>query len=94
MKYKITPTEKRVLKETLAHYRAWNDEKFLSQVMESNRMTATERWQAYQDLFELAIKIHPQSSRAEQLYEMHEWSDYLNRIRRFEKRRQALAKST
>ncbi len=85
--------DKRLLRETLARYRAWNEDKFVSQVAQSEKMTPEERWMAYQDMYTFSVAIRPKTNIAEQLYTMHEWKEYLARIRRFESWRQRHGKT-
>ena len=85
--------DKKAAQEMRAHYRAWSEQKFLSQVLQSAQMTAKERWEAYQDLYMFVSKNRRGASQAEQVYVMSEWKEYLDRIQRFEQRRRQRGKA-
>jgi len=78
-----------VLKETLAHYRAWNEAEFVDQVRNAGKKTPDEKWREYQALFAFGLMIKPDSSPAMQRQSAREWQVYLDRIQCFEARRQS-----
>ena len=86
--------DKKTLKERQAYYRAWNEDKFMRQVLQSARMTAKERWEAYQDLYDFVFRTRRRrASYFEQVYVMNEWKEYLDRIQRFEQKKRQHGKT-
>ena len=77
--------DKKQLQEMLAHYQAWNESKFATQVLQRGQSTPEQKWQAYQDLYAFAMQIKSGASLWEQVSTMEEWAFYLDQIRRFEK---------
>ncbi|MBI5302749.1 MAG: hypothetical protein HY868_11470 [Chloroflexi bacterium] len=79
--------DQQVWRAALAYYQAWNEEKFVTQVLQRGRYTTDEKWQMYQDLYEQAMRIKSRSSLTELLHHAQELEEYYTQIQKFEKRR-------
>ncbi|MDZ7260956.1 MAG: hypothetical protein ONB05_02395 [candidate division KSB1 bacterium] len=86
--------DKTVLREALAHYRAWNEAKFVEAVLTAGQKTPAEKWQEYQDLFAFGRLLKPEPSLWEQKWRAEEWATYYERIRRFEEWRRQRGTTT
>lgn len=87
------PIDRKALRETLAQYRAWNEDKFLRQVLQDRQKTPAEKWREYQDMYDFVARIKPEPSVWEQESAMEEWATYFERIRRFEEWRRRRGKT-
>jgi len=86
--------DKAVWREAMAHYRAWNEAKFLEQLLTAGQKTPAEKWREYQDLMSLCWKLKPELSLWEQQRVTEEWRAYYTSILRFEEWRRGRAKAT
>ena len=79
--------DKALLREAIAHYRAWNEAEFADRVQRAGEQTLAEKWRAYLDLMIFCWRVNPESSVWEQKQTIKEWETYYTRMRRFEERR-------
>lgn len=79
--------DKTLLREALAHYRAWNEAEFTDRVRHAGERTLEEKWRAYLDLMAFCWRINPEASEWEQRRSAEEWEAYYAKMRRFEARR-------
>jgi hypothetical protein len=86
--------DKAIWREAIAHYRAWNEAKFIEQLLTAGQKTPAEKWREYQDLFAFGRQIKPEPSRWEQKQTAGAWATYYARIRRFERWRQQYGRTT
>ena len=86
------PIDKKLLQETLAHYQVWNEQKFVSQVLERGQYTPQSKWRMYKDMFAFALLAKPESSWGEQILTAEEWENYFEKIKRFETHRHQFRK--
>ena len=86
--------DRTIWREALAQYRAWNEAKFVEQVLSAGQKTPAERWREYQELMSLCWKLKPEPSLWEQQRTAEEWEAYYASIRRFEEWRQGRGKET
>ena len=86
--------DKALWHEALAHYRAWNETKFIDRVQRAGEQSLAEKWHAYLDLMAFCWRINPQPSEWEQRQSINEWEAYYARMRRFEERRHGRGTAT
>lgn len=80
--------DRTIWREAMAHYRAWNEAKFVEQVLTAGQKTPAERWREYHDLFAFGRRIKSEPSLWEQKQVADAWTTYYERIQRFEQWRQ------
>lgn len=86
--------DKNIWREAIAQYRAWNETKFVEQVLIAGQKSPAERWREYQALMSLCWKLKPGQSPWEQQRIAEEWEAYYASIRRFEEWRPGRGKGT
>jgi hypothetical protein len=79
--------DKALLREALAHYRAWNEAEFADRVRRAGEQTLAEKWRAFLDLMTFCWRASPKASEWEQRRTVEEWKAYYAKMRRFEERR-------
>jgi hypothetical protein len=80
--------DKAIWREAIAHYRAWNEAKFIEQLLTAGQKTPAEKWREYQDLFAFGRQIKPEPSLWEQKQTAGAWATYYARIQQLERWRQ------
>lgn len=86
--------DKNIWREAIAQYRAWNEAKFVEQVLSAGQKSPAERWREYQALMPLCWKLKPKQSPWEQQRITEEWEAYYASMRRFEEWRREHGKGT
>ncbi|MBC8248913.1 MAG: hypothetical protein H8E90_04490 [Anaerolineales bacterium] len=84
--------DKIIWREAIAQYRAWNDAKFVEQVLSAGQKSPAEKWREYQALMSLCWKLKPEQSPWEQRRIAEEWEVYYASMRRFEEWRRGRGK--
>jgi hypothetical protein len=79
--------DKKLLREALAHYRAWNEAEFADRVRHAGERTLEEKWRAYLDLTAFCRRVNPEASEWEQRRTAEAWDAYYARMQLFEERR-------
>jgi hypothetical protein len=79
--------DKALLREVLAHYRAWNKDVFMDRVLRAGEQTPAEKWRTYQELMSFGLKIRPTPSIWQQWRTIEDWETYYARIKKFEEKR-------
>jgi hypothetical protein len=80
--------DKNIVREAIAQYEAWNEAKFVDQVLSAGQKSPAEKWREYQTLMSLCWKLKPEQSPWEQQRIAEEWEAYHTLMRRFEEWRQ------
>ncbi|MBN1975802.1 MAG: hypothetical protein JW918_00240 [Anaerolineae bacterium] len=86
--------DKELLREALAHYRAWNEAEFADRVRHAGERTLEEKWRIFLDLFAFGKRIRPTPSEYAQRQEVETLQVYYDRLRRFEEKRLSRERST
>jgi hypothetical protein len=86
--------DKTIWREAMAQYRAWNEAKFVEQVLTAGQKTPAEKWREYQELMSLCWRLKLKLSRWEQQRIAEEWEAYYAAIQQFEARRRACGEGT
>jgi hypothetical protein len=81
-------------REAMAQYRAWNEAKFVEQVLTAGQKTPAQKWREYQDLFAFGRRIKPEPSLWEQKQVADAWARYYERIQRLERWRRGRGRTT
>jgi hypothetical protein len=79
--------DKNVLRETLAHYRAWNEAEFVDRVRRAGQKSHKQRWREYLVLMEFGLQVRPVPSKNQQRRKVEALERYYRLIQQFEKRR-------
>lgn len=86
--------DKTIWREAIAQYRAWNEAKFVEQVLTAGQKTPAQKWREYQDLFAFGRWIKPEPSLWEQKQIANAWARYYECLWQFEQWRQQRGRTT
>ncbi len=76
--------DKTVWQNALKHYKAWNEAKFVHEVLTAGQKSPEERWHIFLDMVSFGSKIKPEPSLWQQKRKAEELATYIKRIKRFE----------
>ncbi len=79
--------DKKVWREAVEEYRAWNEAEFAYRVRHAGEKTDEEKWREYCDLLNFGTKIKPRPSEHERRSKLEMWQRYLEQMQLFEARR-------
>lgn len=85
--------DKAAWKETLAHYRAWNEAEFLERIQNAGKKTPAQKWWEFLAIMEFGLMIKSQPSEHEHRQKIEMLNQYYERIKYFEKRRSQVGKA-
>jgi hypothetical protein len=80
--------DKNLLREALAHYRAWNEAEFADRLRQVGQKSQAQKWREYLALMEFGFQIRSQPTESEQRRKVETLQRYYSLIRRFEEKRQ------
>ena len=80
-------------RETLAHYKDWNEAEFRDRIKNAGKKTPAQKWQEFLAIMEFGLMIKPQPSDHEHRQKIEMLNQYYERVQYFERRKSQRRKS-
>ena len=85
--------DKELYRKAYESFKQWNEAKLLDRVRDADKLSPTELWRRYVDLWEFGMKIAPPQSERQQAQAFAEWVEYYAKMQKFEAWRRARGKA-